>query len=201
MVYPSRRGFVGVCLTWPALMLVERLVGARSLQGLGQFATGPAPCKPDEHATPPAPEGPDFKAGSPERSSLVEPGMSGTRLVLTGTVSGLTCGPIKHALLDFWQADARGAYDRTAFRLRGRQFTDASGNYRLETIVPGPHDTRAPHIHVKVQAPGKSIFTTQLFFPADPRNRTDSQFKPELAMKITDGPSGKSASFDIVLNI
>ena len=44
-----------------------------------------------------APEGPDFKPGAPGRSSLIDPTVTGTKLVLTGTVSGLTCGPIKRA--------------------------------------------------------------------------------------------------------
>ena len=29
------------------------------------------------------------------------------------------------ALLDFWQADAKGHYDNSGFRLRGHQFADA----------------------------------------------------------------------------
>jgi hypothetical protein len=52
-----------------------------------------------------------------------------------------------------------------------------------------------------VEPPGKPAFTTQLFFPDDPRNRSDPQFKPELVMKVTGGSAGKSAVFNIVLNI
>jgi protocatechuate 3,4-dioxygenase beta subunit len=200
MAHPTRRRFLLAGLTVSAA-LVPGWGRQAAAQGLDQFASGPAPCKADAQPTPAAPEGPDFRAGSPERSSLRIAGVTGTPLVVTGTVSGLTCGPITHALLDFWQADAAGAYDTTGFRLRGRQFSDASGRYRLDTIVPGPHDSRAACLHVKVQPQGKATFTTQLFLSDDARTKTDPQFKPELVMKVTGGPAGKTAVFDIVLNI
>src|SRR4051794_37700069 len=43
--------------------------------------------------TPSQTEGPYYKAGSPERASLLEPGMDGTRLVLSGSVLDPTCQP------------------------------------------------------------------------------------------------------------
>src|SRR5690242_6845222 len=93
-------------------------------QGLGQFgAEGPAPCNIDEKPTIAVPAGPDYKANAPQRSSLVEPGVVGRKLVLTGTVSGVTCGPIKQARLEFWQPDAKGVYDSAGFTLRGQQLT------------------------------------------------------------------------------
>src|SRR3712207_6926313 len=46
------------------------------------------------------------------------------------------CRPVAGALLDFWQADARGEYDNSGFRLRGHQFADSRGRYRLRTVVP-----------------------------------------------------------------
>ena len=186
----------------PAALAAGRSAAAG--QGLGQFAgatEGPAPCKADAQATPAAPQGPDFKAGAPERSSLIDAGVTGTKVVLTGTVSGLTCGPIKRARLDFWQADARGVYDATGFRLRGYQFTDANGRYRLETIVPGAHGRDAPQVHVKVQPPGKPGLTTRMYFPDQPQNKTDPQFKQELVMKVSGGSAGKTATFDLVLNL
>ena len=200
MTLPSRRLFVKLCLLVSAGWLTARRAGAS--QGLGQFSSGgPPPCKADEKPTPTAPEGPEFKSGSPERTSLIEPGMTGPKIVLTGTVSGLTCGPIKRARLEFWQADARGAYDRTGFKLRGHQFTDATGGYTLETIVPGSAEKRAPRLHVQVQPPGKRAFTTQLFFPDQPANRSDAQFRPELLLTMTEGRGARTATFNIVLDI
>src|SRR6266508_4235157 len=59
--------------------------------------------------------------------SLLESGMAGTRLTLTGYVLSTRCKAIPRALLDFWHADASGVYDNDGFRLRGHQFTDAKG--------------------------------------------------------------------------
>jgi protocatechuate 3,4-dioxygenase beta subunit len=199
----SRRQFLGVI----AVAIVSPLAGRSAArgdraQGLGQFAGGPPPCKADEKPTPAAPQGADYRPNSPQRTSLIEPDAVGTRLVLTGTISGLTCGPIQRAVADFWQADPNGAYDKTGFHFRGRQFTDANGRYRLETLVPGSAAGHAPRIHVRVQPPKGTIFTTQLFISGDPRNGADAAFQPELAMKMTDdGKNGKAAVFDIVLNI
>ena len=58
--------------------------------------------------TPELTEGPYFTANSPERASLLEDGMAGTKLVITGYVYTTDCQPVVNALLDFWQADANG---------------------------------------------------------------------------------------------
>jgi protocatechuate 3,4-dioxygenase beta subunit len=152
------------------------------------------------HATPAQTEGPFFKAGSPERQSLLEPGLSGTQLTLTGRVLTLGCQPVSDVALDFWQADASGAYDNRGYRLRGHQLTDAAGRYSLQTIVPGEYPGRTAHIHVKVRAPQAPVLTTQLYFPGVPRNQQDSIFDPALVMKVTDAPDGKAATFDFVLD-
>jgi protocatechuate 3,4-dioxygenase beta subunit len=64
-------------------------------------------------------EGPYFKPGSPERKSLLEPGIPGNRLNLTGHVLTMSDNPEPGALLDFWQADGNGAYDNIGYKLRG----------------------------------------------------------------------------------
>lgn len=116
--------------------------------------------------TPRDAEGPFYKAGAPQRASLVEPGAKGERLVLSGTVYARDCKPVPGALLDFWQTDEAGDYDNAGFRYRGRMTADAAGRYRLETVLPGVYPGRPPHIHVKVQAPGGPVLTTQIYFPA-----------------------------------
>ena len=145
-------------------------------------------------------EGPYFKPNSPERTSLIEPGIAGTKLTLTGYVLNTDCKPIAHALLDFWQADGKGQYDNAGYTLRGHQFTDDAGRYQLETIVPGLYPGRTEHIHVKVQAPNGRVLTTQLFFPRVASNQTDSIFDPKLLMTIQDAAEGKLGTFDFVLN-
>jgi protocatechuate 3,4-dioxygenase beta subunit len=122
--------------------------------------------------------------------------MDGTPLLLTGTVLATDCTPISGALLDFWHADDAGEYDNEGYRLRGHQFTDTNGAYRLKTLVPGLYTGRTRHIHVKVQRRGGSVLTTQLYFPGEPANESDSIFDAALVMSAS--RSGR-ARFDFVL--
>jgi protocatechuate 3,4-dioxygenase beta subunit len=169
-------------------------------------ASGTAPdltpsCDDGDDPTPEQMEGPYFKPNSPQRTSLLESGLPGTRLTVSGYVFGRACLPLAGVLLDFWQADTNGAYDNTGFRLRGHQFTDSGGSFTLTTIVPGLYPGRTRHLHVKLQAPGRSVLTTQLYFPNEPRNNTDTIFDPRLLMNVRDGSGGREAAFDFVLDV
>jgi protocatechuate 3,4-dioxygenase beta subunit len=128
-------------------------------------------------------EGPYFSSGSPQRKSLLTRGMRGTRLTITGYVLTTACRPVRRAKLDFWQADASGEYDNDGYRLRGHQFTDSAGRYRLDTIVPGLYTGRTKHIHVKAQRPGGEVLTTQLFFPGVSANRGDRLYESDLLLR------------------
>ncbi|TMF71809.1 MAG: dioxygenase [Chloroflexi bacterium] len=144
--------------------------------------------------TPERGEGPYHKSGSPERTSLLEPGVVGTPFSLTGHVLTRSCKPIAAAVLDFWQADGNGVYDTTGYRLQGHQSTDARGAYRLETVIPGEY---WQHIHVMVRAPNGAILFTQLYlFPNSPRNQPNPLFDKSLEIKV----SGSKGYFDFVLN-
>jgi len=149
--------------------------------------------------TPAVTEGPFYKANTPEKISLVEPGMPGTKIVVTGYVLTRDCKPIARAMLDFWQADDKGDYDNAGYRLRGHIFSDASGRYSIETILPGLYPGRTRHVHVKVSAPNASPLTTQLYFPNEARNQSDSIFDRALLVTMQDAPSGKIAAFNFVL--
>ncbi|MFD8580509.1 carbohydrate-binding protein [Streptomyces virginiae] len=181
------------------------LIGGPALARTLTPGTGPVPltpaCDDGDHPTPEQTEGPYFKPASPERTSLLEPGMPGTRLTVTGYVFGRACLPIAGALLDFWQADANGAYDNVRYRLRGHQYTDSRGSFALTTIVPGLYPGRTRHIHVKVQAPGRPVLTSQLYFPDEPRNNTDPIFDRRLLMTVRDAGGGREAAFDFVLDV
>lgn len=114
-------------------------------------------------------EGPYYTPNTPERNSLLEEGMPGTRLILVGYVLDQNCQPLANAWLDFWQADTNGEYDNTGYRLRGHQFTDEQGRYYLETVLPGLYQSRPiEHIHVKIQPAGGAEVTSQLYFPNQP---------------------------------
>jgi protocatechuate 3,4-dioxygenase beta subunit len=141
-------------------------------------------------------EGPFFKVSSPLRSSLMEKDSSAGKFIVTGTVLSAQCKPVAGALLDFWHSDEEGAYDNRGFRYRGHQFADAQGRYRLETIVPALYPGRTRHVHVKVQAPGRRVLTTQLYFAGEAGNARDGQFEPALVMRM---PSPGEGRFDFVV--
>jgi protocatechuate 3,4-dioxygenase beta subunit len=141
-------------------------------------------------------EGSYFTPDSPERTSLIEVGVRGDRLVVTGRVLTADCKPVPRALLAFWQADGDCEYDLGGFRLRGHQFTDARGRFKLETVVPGLYPGRTRHIHVKVQRPRGQVLTTQLYFRGEAQNASDAIFDPALVM----AGNRRDAKFDFVLD-
>ena len=159
----------------------------------------------DFETTPEQTEGPYYTPDTPERTSLLEPDMPGTRLNLTGYVYSTDCRPVERALFDVWHADDAGEYDNVGYRLRGHQFADEDGRYELETIVPGLYPGRTRHIHVKVQAPDQPVLTSQLYFPNEPANETDGIFHPDLVIDMQDAEEGADAGklgfFTFVLDI
>jgi protocatechuate 3,4-dioxygenase beta subunit len=168
---------------------------ATSIASSGTTVALTPECKEADDATPALTEGPYFKPSSPEKTNLYADGPAGTKLVLTGTVVTTACQPVSRALVDFWQADGSGEYDNTTYRFRGHQFTDAQGRYRVETVLPGLYPGRTRHIHVKVQAPNGPILTTQLFFPGEARNASDSIYRKDCEIDIRDGANGKDGTF------
>jgi protocatechuate 3,4-dioxygenase beta subunit len=187
-------------------ILAAGTLAATSLLRLeSSFAQVPLVATPECHDGDPVTsresEGPFFKPASPKRTELFEAGMPGRPMELVGFVLSRHCKPLSSALLDFWQADDNGAYDNSGFRLRGHQFSDVEGRYRLLSIVPGAYESRTRHVHVKVRAPGGHLLTTQLYFPGEPRNTSDDLFRSELLMRMADRGGSLVARFDFVLDV
>ena len=159
-----------------------------------------ASCKAPAQPTTESTEGPYFKAGSPEKASLVTAAVDGTRIVLIGAVFTKSCKPVTGAKVDIWQANAKGEYDNSGYTLRGHVRTDANGQYRIETIAPGEYPGRTPHIHVKVEPPGGRVLTTQLYMPNVASNSRDSIFRQDLVMRITQGPP-MTGAFVFILDL
>jgi protocatechuate 3,4-dioxygenase beta subunit len=167
---------------------------------VAQAPLAPTPaCHDGDDATVAQTEGPYFKPSSPERTELFEEGMAGQPIELVGFVLSRACKPLAGALLDFWQADDKGRYDNSGFRLRGHQFSDAEGRYRLRSIVPGIYVGRTRHIHVKVQPRGGRVLTTQLYFPGESQNRADSLFRKDLQIRTAKNAGWLAGRFDFVL--
>ena len=190
---PTRRAVLGVgVLAAASLWRIDDSLAQAPLRAT------PA-CHDGDEATLRQTEGPFFKPSSPERTELVEAGTAGQPIELVGFVLSRACTPLAGALLDFWHADDKGQYDNSGFRLRGHQYSDADGRYRLSSIVPGAYPGRTRHIHVKVQPRGGRVLTTQLYFPGEPKNRSDGLFRTELLMRTTEQGRGLAGRFDFVL--
>jgi protocatechuate 3,4-dioxygenase beta subunit len=209
----TRRHLLRAIALSPVVLAAPSLLGALARSGADATGTSVADgtdpslqptlacADDDDDPTVSQTEGPYFTPNSPERTSTRD-GVSGTLLTLSGLVLSTTCQPVNGALLDFWQADDDGNYDNAGYTLRGHQFTDASGAFRLETIVPGLYPGRTRHIHVKVQAPNQPVLTTQLYFPGEARNASDGIFDASLLIRTSDGADGSVlGQFVFVLDV
>ena len=188
----GRRRLLGAALALPFVSIGE---------AAGQTLPLTPACGEKPERTPSQTAGPFYTPDSPQRGSLIEPGSKAERLVLTGLVLSPQCRPVANALLDFWHCDEAGEYDNRGFRYRGHVLADAQGRYSLETIVPGEYPGRTRHIHVKVRPPGGRVLTTQLYFPDEPRNRSDGIYRRELEMQIARKGGQRGARFDFVVAV
>jgi protocatechuate 3,4-dioxygenase beta subunit len=169
-------------------------------QDHGTVELDPTPAAGEKlELTPEETAGPFFRPNSPAKNSFRDSGVTGTSVKLTGTVLDRKGKPIPKVLLDFWHADANGEYDFNGFRCRGHQFSSSDGKYALETVMPGLYPGRTRHYHVRLQAAHGPILSTQLYFPGEARNSTDSLFKPELLLKVRESGAGRIAVFNFVL--
>ena len=112
--------------------------------------------------TPSQTEGPFYKSGSPERTSLREAGLAGMPLTVTGYVFS-TAPHASRLLMPGWTSGMQIATGITTTLVSGCVVTSSPiprDGYSLETIVPGEYPGRTRHIHVKVQAPGQPALTT-----------------------------------------
>ncbi|GAA3749878.1 protocatechuate 3,4-dioxygenase subunit alpha [Salinactinospora qingdaonensis] len=103
-------------------------------------------------------------------------------LWLRGTLYDGAGAPVTDGLIETWQADPngrfahpadpRGAVPYPGFRAFGRCPTDATGQYAIHTLkpgpVPGPAGPQAPHIDVSVFARGMlHRVVTRIYFPEE----------------------------------
>ena len=117
--------------------------------------------------------GPFYIKGAPSQAELCASGSGGSqKLAVSGRVLRMPdCAPLAGALVEVWQADARGDYTQVGARqddpgclLRASLRTDAEGRYAFRTVMPGEYPGRPRHIHYRVSAAGHATLVTQLYF-------------------------------------
>ena len=83
---------------------------------------------------------------------------------LSGRVLSASGEPIRNALVEIWQCDAKQVYlaqgprpgrGDTHFQGCGRFLPGSSGEHYFRTIKPVPYPGRTPHIHFKIKKSGK----------------------------------------------
>ena len=173
----------------------------------GSTATGgPAP------RTPGAPDGPYYLPDTPQKIRIAARETVGERMNFAGRILRQDGSPVEGACIEIWHADGNGDYDYRDYNTRGHQFTDANGEFLFETVKPlgygrrslsliGSIDYRSAHIHAKIRTDGDT-FTTQVWFPDDPRNASDIaywKFKNTNVVGYDDNGSVLTARFDFVV--
>jgi len=153
--------------------------------------------------TPDVGAGPNHRPGAPFRAKLSPPLAEGTVLVIRGRVRASDTGEgISGAVLDAFQADARGKYDMDGHDYRARVMTDENGYFEFETIHPANYGP-PPHIHFIVSGPGYRTLKTELFFADDLERLGNDRQPPELVTELvrheSDGGVWEEGTFEIVL--
>ena len=137
----TRRRLLELGLVLPPLAVIA---GRTELFSSPALAATPAVLDADDDPTPELTEGPYFTPNSPNRKSILPASAVGTRLTLTGRVLTTAGKPVPNALIDFWQADARGAYDNSGYRFRGASVHEREGPVRAlhgrPRPLPGPDE-------------------------------------------------------------
>ena len=120
--------------------------------------------------------------------NLAPAGVAGERVSIEGRVIDGDGKPVNDALVEIWQANAKGEYGQKDFRGFGRSPTDDDGKFRFHTIKPGRVSApggglQAPHIAVNVFMRGQlKQLVSRIYFPGDPANGED----PVLALVPAD---------------
>ena len=142
---------------------------------------------------------------------------------LTGRLLDTRGEPVRNAVVEIWQCDAKGVYlhpgsDGGArrdgnFQGFGRFLTGTTGEYYFRTIKPVAYPGRTPHIHVKVRRAGAELLTTQCYIQGEPQNDRDgvlrgirdAKARESVIVPFTAVPTSTAgelqARFDVVLGL
>jgi protocatechuate 3,4-dioxygenase alpha subunit len=156
-----------------------------------------------------------------EDLTQIDPGIyaapSGQHIILRGRILDRHGDLANGALIEFWQANAKGVYKTPTtaghpdidpwFDGYGRQRT-STGAYTHRTIKPGAAEGRAPNITITLFSDGISRIVTQVFFEDESANADDpllNALDPEERERLIARHDGRTADgaevylFDIVM--
>ena len=111
-------------------------------------------------------------------------GANGTISYVSGRVLNSGGNPIRGALVELWHADTGGNYIYSTGAARnpaadsnfagfGQFLTGSGGGYRFRTIKAGLYPGRTRHFHFGITLPGRTRFTTQIFWAGEAGNAND----------------------------
>ena len=143
---------------------------------------------PTAGTTPLQTVGPFFQLGlEPLAVTNVGHGAAGHAITIQGAVFDGKGAVVPDAVIETWQADARGSYATTAhlgqFRGFGRVATGEAGQFQLHTIMPGcvsgpDGTTQAPHLVVAIFMRGLlAHLVTRIYFEDEAANLADPILK------------------------
>jgi protocatechuate 3,4-dioxygenase alpha subunit len=165
----------------------------------------------------------DFVDGLEDLTHSNNAEAQGPHIILTGRVLQEANQPTKNTILEIWQPDANGIFRHPldprcaqadpGFRCWGRARTDAQGNYRFRTVLPGSYlgddgKPRCPHINVMILAIGLTRrLVTTIFFADSPAavddpvlNCVPESTRPRLfAARKASSDSVAEYTFDVIL--
>lgn len=150
--------------------------------------------------------GPFFVVNAARQSDLCAAASEAERLTVTGTIMGVPdCRPLAGAMIDIWQANAKGEYsqvqrernDDPRCLLRGTLMSGADGRYAFRSVLAGEYPGRPSHIHYRVSMKGYRTLVTQLYF--GPERGVDAA----RVVKLTRGAAGdgRPGDYQAVFNI
>jgi protocatechuate 3,4-dioxygenase beta subunit len=168
----TRRAILQKCLALGSLSV------ASSFKAEAMFTAFQVREKQPRKPTPPNSLGPFYKRLAPTTGTLRAPGDPGLPLSLSGQVLDTRGDVLPDATIEIWHTDHFGYYDIEGYRYRGKLPVDASGQYKVETIIPGHYPDSSQmcqHIHYLVTAPGHKTLVTQFYFATDPAFEGDPE--------------------------
>lgn len=174
-------------------LLKNSLTTSAALLGISAIAKAQGQCLALK--TPPQPEGPFYPIVDQldKDNDLINVRGSkkiakGQVIIVQGVVADQNCQPVPGVLVEIWQACHTGKYNHASdpnpakldpdFQYWGKAVTNARGEYRFRTIVPGAYPAgdgwiRPPHIHYKVSRVGYKELITQMYFAGHELNMKD----------------------------